>query len=289
MSTQITGEGLKELVREGVIEGGSEDRVEGIKYDVCFGGQFLKAKHGKPMELDDFERADTESVRVEPGETVFVLTQEILRLPSNIKAELSHKRKLAHTGIQVLGGFCVDPLYEGHLMFGLHNFSSEPFPLIKGKKIIAMQFYRLSEEECDEFPEPKGKIFKFPSDVNKAIGWFWGISNQALNEKVEHLTHVMSSLQEDFSKREKAFERLGGMIEEILSSVKQLGQALNKEKKEREAGQDRLTQALREMQKDATNLASQVNLHAFILRFVSVIVGGVVIVVLGYYAIQLLA
>ena len=59
---------------------------------------------------------------VEPGEVVFVLTEERLDLPRNMIAVLSQKRKLFNQGIQVLGGFCIDPLYRGKLLVGLYNF-----------------------------------------------------------------------------------------------------------------------------------------------------------------------
>jgi deoxycytidine triphosphate deaminase len=49
----------------------------------------------------------------DPGEAVFVLTQEHLELPANYIAILSPKRRLAHGGIIVLGGLSVDPLHSG--------------------------------------------------------------------------------------------------------------------------------------------------------------------------------
>lgn len=168
MSTLITGERLKQLVREDIIQHGLESCVGGIKYDFRLSDRFLKTKHQTPCNISDFNPAEKENYSVEPGETVFVLSEETLRLPKDIKAEVSHKRKLSQEGIRVSGGFCIDPGYEGRLIFGILNFGSRTFILERGSKLIAAQFYRLSHEEIGTFPTPT-PLHDFPDELIQIV------------------------------------------------------------------------------------------------------------------------
>lgn len=99
------------------VEDGTEENVEGIKYDFTFGNRFLKAHFTVPKDYDNLSSDDLQHAFVEPGEVVFVLSKEKLKLPNNIYIQLSPKRSLAHDGIELLGELTVDPLYEGCLVF----------------------------------------------------------------------------------------------------------------------------------------------------------------------------
>ena len=134
MATLLTENKIKEFVSAGeVISDGSVDCAEGVKYDFRFGGKFLKASLERPVDYHDLPTTGHKDAKVDPGEVVFVMSQERLSLPPNIFVILSQKRKIAHDGIAVMGGLCVDPLYEGHLLVGLYNFSSSSFQLMPGK------------------------------------------------------------------------------------------------------------------------------------------------------------
>src|SRR5437016_3624732 len=110
MARVITGEQLERAVRDQTfIKGGDPRCAEGVKYDFRVGTRVLKASVGQPIDMLSIPEAER---FVDPGEVVFVLTQERLDLPRDMIAVLSQKRKLSHQGIQVLGGFCIDPLYR---------------------------------------------------------------------------------------------------------------------------------------------------------------------------------
>jgi deoxycytidine triphosphate deaminase len=248
MARLITQEELRTVIEQGdgYIQSGDKNNAEGLKYDFTFSGRFLKAVHGRELKVSDFAPSDSRSIRVDPGETVFVLTQEYLKLPVNIKAELSHKRKLAHDGVIILGGFCVDPLYEGNLMFGIYNISSEPFPLVQGKKLIAAQFYQLDEIETAAFPKP-GSIVDFPRDVTGIIGRFKGASNEALKTEVEKLAIQMHELRDVIEKRE-------GWLEDFKENLEKIEDLLERERQERLAGQSDVSKILQEQTKNLEKL-----------------------------------
>src|SRR5258706_13246780 len=102
MPQLVTGERLKQAVEKATfIVCGDVSAVEAVKYDFHMGASVLKALYGQPK---DIEKIPEEDRWVDPGEAVFLLTREKLSLPANMVAILTPKRKLAHSGIMMLGG-----------------------------------------------------------------------------------------------------------------------------------------------------------------------------------------
>lgn len=242
MKRQLGPEELVKAIADGDVQDdpskfiafGNRQCVEGLKYDFRFSGTFLKAKLGKAVSVDDCK--DPADTRVEPGETVFLLTEEVLKLPKDIKAELSSKRKLAHEGLLVLGGFCVDPGYEGPLVFGLHNLSSRSFPLDKGKKLIAAQFYQLSGSESQDLPTPT-RLTGFPDELRHIISHLDASSNMALQKQLDELQLRYKTLREEFEKRE-------GWLDEFKGTLEQLRELITSESQERQKGHLRIEEIL---------------------------------------------
>ena len=160
MAKTITGEQLRAAVdAQSFIKGGDRSSAEGVKYDFRIGTRVLKASVGQPIEMLSIPEQDR---FVEPGEVVFVLTEERLDLPRNMIAILSQKRKLSHQGIQVLGGFCVDPLYRGRLLVGLYNFSSRRFPhLFQAGNSSRRCFMSWTSKKLGTFQRPKLHLLIF--------------------------------------------------------------------------------------------------------------------------------
>lgn len=277
MSTLIIEEGLKKLISEGVIEKGEEDCVEGIKYDFRLSNRFLKAKHQGPAKISDFTIATKENFSVEPGETVFVLSEEILHLPKDIKAELSHKRKLAHLGILVLGGFCIDPLYEGHLIFGMYNYSNRTFQLKVERKLIAAQFYRLSEEETAEFTKPQS-LMDFPDELIQIAIGLRPISLQGLEQKINEISERFLKIEDDFQKRDKWFNDIQKNIDKLMDATTKLNSLLEVEVAARKTGQDTLQDLINKEQIIIKELAGSVTTEKLIRKIAIWIIAAIMAV-----------
>jgi len=163
MANIVTGEKLIEAVKQQTfIKGG---KPEGVKYDFRLSSRILKASYERPIDANQLSETEKGNLFVEPGEMVFILTEELLDLPNNMLAQLSPKRKLSHAGILAIGGFCVDPLYKGRLLVGLFNLSSTRFPLIPGKKVIAAIFFTLEKNELSDFQQPEAALEDFPDEI----------------------------------------------------------------------------------------------------------------------------
>ena len=193
----ISGSKLREAVTDGTfILDGIVSSVENVKYDFHIGGRVLKASYGQPIDL---AKIPEEKRVVEPGEAVFVLTKEKLNLPNNILASLTPKRKLAHGGIITLGGLTVDPMYKGVLLIGLYNFSSTPFPLREGKKIIGALFYELDAPDVDKNIISPDEINDFPDELISLIKNYTPVEMNGLGDRVAELGKELTALRSDLA------------------------------------------------------------------------------------------
>jgi deoxycytidine triphosphate deaminase len=227
----ITGDRLKAAVATGgFIQDGNPTSVEGAKYDFRMSPQILKASFGTPINLEKLPEDQRAQVKVEPGEVVFVRTIERLVLPNNVIAVLSPKRKLSHQGIIVLGGFAIDPKYRGPLFVGLYNFSSTPFHLQAGRKLIAAMFYELTEPEIMEFPtpEPMGEHDEFPDELVTLIKNYKPLEIKWVSDAISDTQRRLDALSAEFHddrswKREfqEALESHNKQIERLIDGLRE--------------------------------------------------------------------
>lgn|GEM_PF-1058603 len=209
MSKVITEEELKGWIEhDEVIQDGDSACAEGIKYDFRLGDKFLKAYFGRTMnyELDLQSAEDKRRAVVEPGEVVFVLSKERLKLPDNIYVQLSPKRSLSQDGIELMGGLTIDPGYEGYLVFGLRNVASTPFSLCPGTKIVGANFFQLSEEEITKETKKPTPIEEFPEKLLNLIEKYKPVNPQ--------------NLAEELRKLQKAFEESQGHLASDVGELK---------------------------------------------------------------------
>jgi len=282
MSKLISGDELRKRIEStnGLIERAVSANVEGIKYDFQLSSLILHPRLKAKVDIAKLKPLERATICVEPGETVFVMTEEILHLPRNIKAEISHKRKLAHEGILVLGGFCIDPLYEGHLIFGLYNFSSRPFVLEPGKKLVAAQFYQLEDSELsrgDEKPQP---INEFPKELENMIDAFHASSLLQLESQIKEMRVELQSLRKDFDSQNEWFGKFQKGIDELRD-------VLERERQERINGEGMLSKLCAQHETTLGDLSKSkitMEVHYKLMRWViAVLFGGVAVALTLYY------
>lgn len=223
MSTVLTERELKEAVRTGqLIVDGKESSVEGLKYDFALGSRMLFG--GKaPINTNNLTEQERSNLVVRPGELVYVMSEEQLDLPLDVKADLSLKRKISHLGIQVLGGSSVDPGYRGRLVFALYNLSTRPFPLQPGRKLIAAQFYRLGESETppsnSRVPQP---LYEFPDDLVQLMAVYEPATTEGLRQSVHDLTRTVEDLKRQIEDKEEWYNRFQEALDKVTKNVADL-------------------------------------------------------------------
>lgn len=239
----ITNERLRHAVEDQTfIKGGVANSAEGLKYDFHLGSQILKASFGGPINAEGLPETEKAKLVIAPGEMVFAFTQERLALPATVMALLSPKRKMSHAGILVIGGFCIDPNYEGPLMLGLFNFSSTPFRLVPGRKVIAATFYELDETEQGEFPHPE-RFEEFPLELIEVMQKYQPSSVPALSESLAKLRDEVERIRTDMASHEQWYQRFEGSLQRHDNQIGDLLQGLASEKDTRSRGEDKVSLA----------------------------------------------
>lgn len=95
----LSDEKLQAVVEKNLSEYNLEN-LNGQKYDFSMSDLILKASFRTPVHIDEISEERRGEAIIEPGETVFVMSKEYIKLPPNISISLSPKRGFGH------GGWC---------------------------------------------------------------------------------------------------------------------------------------------------------------------------------------
>jgi deoxycytidine triphosphate deaminase len=206
-----------------IIKNGDSRSIEGVKYDFRIGPKFLKSKFRRPIDFDSLQNLDAiSSAEIEPGEVVFVMTEEEISLPTNMMIVLTHKRKIAYDGILILGGLAVDPGYDGPLLIGLYNFSSRPYALTRYRKIIAGVFYQLSEEEAKDIKKLPTTTDIFPDDLVRLITNYQPVNLSGVSEKLSQLEGQFKILNDQITTSREWQEKFEGNLSKIQTETSKI-------------------------------------------------------------------
>ncbi len=233
MPHMLSENNIVKLINDNVIQNAKIGNAEGIKYDFSLSSRILKSKFKTPVDINKLSETERALIFVEPGEVVFVLTEERLDLPSDIYVVLVPKRKLSHDGIMILGGLSVDPNYKGKLLLGVYNFSSSPFPLQPGKKIIGSHFFQLRADQIQASNKPEASIDDFPDDLIRLMEKYTPISTQSLLDKVNNIHYKFEEFKKEFRDRENWFDRFQTKLEDQERNIERLLKGLTDERANR--------------------------------------------------------
>jgi len=182
----------------------------GAKYDLRMSRTGLVLPDGKIIRPNDEPYG--EDVFLGSGETIFVSTEEKLRLPLNVVGNMSIKGQLARKGVLSLTGLIVDPGYEkgdsadGRLHFRLANLGSRPIALTPGvTKIASIQFVRLAKD-AEALPQGSlPNVWAHEENLREGLGFIDEIKK--VQAEIREL-----SLSFERQKRSVDFVVLGGIL-----------------------------------------------------------------------------
>lgn len=119
--------------------------VEPASYDLRAGIVLWKEETTDQLIQKDFEPAkqplQQAVVTIRPGQMVFVITHEELKLPIDISATVYSRNKLQKQNILALNAGHIDPGYEGPIMIRLINLGAIPWPLVLGDAVFTVVFH----------------------------------------------------------------------------------------------------------------------------------------------------
>lgn len=222
MAKILAGDLLKKAVEEGrIIQNGDVSNCGAIKYDFTLSDEFLKADYGVPTKISELEPEKRASVIIAPNEVVYVLSKETVCMPKNMFMHLSANRGMSEYGVLTLGGFAVDPGYNGRLMFGLYNYSSTPFKLIPGKKLVGAVFYELEEDEVDgvEDYDPPKSINDFPPRLISIISQYSPKGLSTLEDAVKAITIQLEHIKKDMNCHEYSIDEIRRLLRQTREDM----------------------------------------------------------------------
>ena len=123
---------------------------------------------------------------IPPGQFGFLVTEEIVKVPSDAMAFISVRSKLKFRGLVNISGFHVDPGYEGRLIFSVFNAGPTPVHLQRGDDCFLIWYAQLDRT----------------SEMIKSAPGFTQISTDLINP----IAGTVLSL-EDLSERIRMIER----------------------------------------------------------------------------------
>jgi deoxycytidine triphosphate deaminase len=282
MSTMVTGADLRSgIEQQTFVQGGDVRCAEGVKYDFRLSSRLLKAKWGRPVDMGDVPKED---LFVQPGEVVFVLSEERLNLSPDMVAILSPKRKLSHEGILSTGGLFIDPGYRGRLLVGLYNFSSSRWPIIAGKKLIAATFYKLSEVEQGDFPPPPPPLDDFPDELVKVISEYEPVAVQAVAAGLEKLRELVGQLQDKIRSSEDWVQRFQGFLDATNQQIQRVSQEVGEVSRDLRVEVDSRRQGESVINKSVSDLAQTMTYAKGVMKAVTWMFGIAMTFLLGVAA-----
>lgn len=253
MAETITGSKIKKLVEEGkVIENGSISNCGSLKYDFTLSDEILKSDFSTPVKLMDLSVEERRTALIQPGEVVYVLTKEKVNLPTNMYMSLSANRGMSEYGVLTLGGFAVDPGYSGRLMFGLFNYSSTPFALMPGTKLIGGVFYLLNENETidiDALEKPK-PIDEFPARLVNIISQYSPTGMSSLEESIKTISKQMDALKEELSKNKDELFSLRHLVQDTQEQTNRTSRTVH----DLSSNVAELTQSVKDLKSEVSDL-----------------------------------
>lgn len=122
-----SGERLAVELARGLIEPFDAARIDCASYPLRVGGQafvtsdrFIDSAPGDAL-VTMLAAPPQHTLRIPPGQFAFLLTHEVIKVPTNALALISIKAKYKFQGLINVSGFHVDPGWNGKLLFSVYN------------------------------------------------------------------------------------------------------------------------------------------------------------------------
>ena len=147
------------------------------------------------------------TITVQPGQMVFVITQEEVNLPLEICGTVYSRNSIALEGILALNAGHVDPGYKGPIVIRLINLKATPWTLHLGNPIFTITFQTIDHVEGDKLES--GPIYSREKMLDRVRKTAENSLSNALfdlyagkidDRLLEHYTSVQQRLKDELTK-----------------------------------------------------------------------------------------
>ncbi len=213
-----------------------ESCLQATSYDIRAGNKGIVGGQGNVIDLTK------ESLVIDPGSYAGIISLEKIALPKKVVAQIGAKRKSSYEGLILLTGSIIDPGYEGHLLFGLYNASTNKVVIAHRRKICTIVFFELDKEQK---PVPADSALlrgDFPTDFVNKMANMEVLPWAQISSEVRHiqtLTQQVLELQAKYNDVLEPIKVLTANVDKVSANVGILTKDL-----ERVAGQVNTVQTL---------------------------------------------
>ena len=147
----LVDEEIIEAVNSGEIDikDFSEKCLQPASYDLRVGEEGFTLSAGTVINIQN-----EGTLKIQPGDFALVMTHEKLRLPANMLGRFGLRSVYARMGLLATVGPQVDPGFEGKLVIGIVNFSSQSIMLPYLTPFCSLELHRLKRSARDSYKGP---------------------------------------------------------------------------------------------------------------------------------------
>ena len=181
--------------------------VEPASYDLR-AGIVLWKDDGNQIVRKDFDEKkgplDQVVVTLRPGQMIFVITHEELKLPEDVSGTVYSRNKLQKQNVLALNAGHVDPGYQGPIMIRLINLGAIPWPLTLGEGVFTVVFHTVQPADGEKGHAPRSKAETVEAGMKTAVEAFSNPFHDLYQEQIkkqldEHYAGVENRLRKSFS------------------------------------------------------------------------------------------
>lgn len=138
---------IKELSSSIIVSGYDEGNVTAVSYDLSIDSIIL-------------ENGDKNAYSLLPNETVFVKTQEKIKMPHDLLGRIGEKNSIMRLGLVVSGPHYY-PGHETYLYLRVQNITQKEITIKRGDKIAQIFFEQLADTPENTYDMQKGASFNY--------------------------------------------------------------------------------------------------------------------------------
>jgi len=127
----------------------SEECLQPASYDLRVGEEGYTLSAGEVINIQKVG-----SFEIQPGDFAIIMTHEKLQLPNNMLGRLGLRSAYARMGLLATVGPQIDPGFEGKLVIGIVNFSSQTIKLPYLTPFCSLELQRLQSSASTPYRGP---------------------------------------------------------------------------------------------------------------------------------------
>lgn len=157
-----------------------------------------------------------ECFTIPPGQFAFLLTDEMVEVPTDALAFISIRAKTKFRGLVNVSGFHVDPGYRGQLTFAVFNAGPATIHLRQGQLIFLIWYASLDcqSKSCKKDPVQRGLNTELVTPIARELHSFAGLS-----KRIDCVKQEMGNRIHDVEKEQMFFRVIGAIMLAIAITV----------------------------------------------------------------------